>query len=184
MENLFNVLPTEIINLIFLSLPSVREICTLAQTCRYFYRYSKSKHIWKARAIEWWERKCYNKKITLEEVMKAVQIDFPDIDYHWFCRCFYFEGNEKGIGCMETDKKTIAIGNFMNKSLNGWGIEISLGEDLPFTFGSFINGSLNGNGECIWKSGHHYKGSFIDGWREGQGIYWFPEGTSYSGGIV
>jgi len=40
---------------------------------------------------------------------------------------------------------------------------------------------INGQGTYVWPEGDKYVGAFIDGMREGQGIYYFTDSTYESG---
>ena len=87
---------------------------------------------------------------------------------------------KEGRGALIT-KNNIYIGYFNNNKQNGEGTIYDLNLDNIRYKGNFVNGIKNGKGIFYYKNGDKYEGDFINDKKEGFGIFYFKSGNTWEG---
>jgi len=93
----------------------------------------------------------------------------------------YKDGKFHGFGEQKDDNGGVYIGFFSEGLRHGMGTFTS--PDCTIYHGPWQNGHANGFGTKNYLT-RQYKGNFLNGEPKGQGIMWFTNGTSYTGGFL
>ena len=115
------------------------------------------------------------------------KVEGASVPVTWTGDCV--EGRGSGYGRMEVQGpygEIVYIGELRGGKQHGYGTYkwIAGFRKGNRYEGYFLDGKRNGRGVYTWSSGNRYEGYFLDGKRNGRGVYTWQDGTRYEGDFV
>jgi hypothetical protein len=197
--NYFELVPNEVLEIIFSFVDSIRDSFELLQTCKRFYTLIKPNEVrWKSLCLNLWESFICKVEAHIDDKSTPIWYSLIYIqrvlcrDWVWISKCFLVgrvcnhmslsatiglkDGNGYGAQICES---FISAGNFHNSVLEGPGT--STDEESTYV-GSFIQDARD-IGVLTYRSepAVEYRGQWINGFLHGPGSIVYPDGVVRQG---
>jgi len=183
----FELIPRDVLSVLFSFLPSTRDLGTLSCVCKRFNQHLREdKRPWVCLCLKWWTQNDFDMQISLEKevVKECLELDCSK-NWRWLGSCLAQEDAHNGPTWVhfydDGEDEHLEFGERIRGELKGWGISLDLNEHIVI-LGIFNAGQLI-SGEKTHPGKYKYMGAFQDGAFHGFGKYqdiengWFYEGN-------
>jgi len=187
--NPFDLLPNEVVADILACVQPIQELGKLSIVCARFHALQNEK-FWRRLCLRWWKEKPYQKTFDLDKIVRESIALNESNGWKFFFRCFSreydFDSKKAGPAWAHLPQYLIIleIGVFgSGGELHGWGIRGWLNQKFTghVFVGNFEEGYFQGEGAYFWPNGRSLIGKFMHDKVQGHAKIVWPTGFVYDG---